>query len=27
VWFGTATQTPAFNYNIVSAPLWAGRVD
>jgi hypothetical protein len=27
VWFGTATQTPAFNYNTVSAPLWAGRVD
>jgi hypothetical protein len=27
VWFGTATQTPAFNYNVVSAPLWAGRVD
>jgi hypothetical protein len=27
VWFGTATQTPAFNYNVVSAPLWAGQVD
>ena len=27
VWFGTATQTPAFNYNTVSAPLWAGQVD
>lgn len=26
VWFGTATQTPAFNYNVVSAPLWAGQV-
>ena len=26
VWFGTATQTPAFNYNTVSAPLWAGQV-
>ena len=27
VWFGTATQTPVFNFNNASALLWAGQVD
>ena len=26
VWFGTATQTPAFNYNVAVATLWAGQI-
>ena len=26
VWFGTATQASAFNYNNASAPLWGGQV-
>jgi hypothetical protein len=26
VWFGTAAQTPAFNYNVATGPIWAGQV-